>query len=86
MAQFLIIAKIVLSLFPAIIEAVKAAEAALPQSSQGALKLEAIKVALESAFNTIQNIEGKFETYWPAISGAVGAVVSMFNAAGLFKK
>lgn len=86
MAQFLTIAKIVLSLFPAIIEAVRAIEAALPQGGAGTAKLDAVRTTLQGAYSIAQNAEVQFENVWPAISAAVGAAVTLFNSTGLFKK
>lgn len=86
MAQFLAIAKVILSLLPAIIEAVKAIEAALPQTGSGAQKLELVRGVLQTAYSTGTDMTTKFDDIWPALSGAVSSVVTFFNNAGIFRK
>ncbi len=86
MGNFLTIAKIVLTLFPAIIAAVSAIESALPQSGQGAAKLAAIKQILESAYAAAGEAAHSFEQVWPVISSAVATIVGLFNSAGVFSK
>lgn len=83
--NFLQIVKLILSMLPAIIEAVKAIEAALPAGGQGAAKLDAIKGVLQSAYGVANDATAQFEAVWPAISGTVSALVALFNKAGVFK-
>lgn len=84
--QFMSIVKTILSLLPAIIQAVQAIEQALPAGGNGAAKLDLIKNALQSAYSVSNDVVGSFEQIWPAISGTVAAVVALFNSTGLFKK
>lgn len=84
--NFLTTIKLVLSLLPVIIDAVKAIEAALPAGGQGAAKLDAIRAMLQSAYSVASDATASFESVWPAISGTVSAVVSLFNKAGVFSK
>lgn len=86
MTNFLTIAKLVLGLLPLIIDAVKAVEAALPQSGQGAQKLALIRSTIEAAFGVAGNAVASFEQVWPALERTVGAVVGLFNTTGTFKK
>lgn len=86
MTNFLTIAKIVLTLFPAIIAAVQAIESALPQSGQGAAKLGAIKQILEAAYGAAGEAAHTFAQVWPVLSSSVATIVSLFNAAGVFAK
>ena len=83
--NFLQIVKLILSMLPAIIEAVKAIEAAMPAGGQGAAKLDAIRGILSSAYAIASDAQAQFDSVWPAISGTVSAVVGMFNRAGAFK-
>jgi hypothetical protein len=80
------IIRTVLALLPVIIDAVKAIEAAFPVSGQGASKLQAIRNIIESAYNTVTDATVTFDKLWPAIQSAIGAVVSLGNSTGLFKK
>jgi len=86
MQTFIIIIKIVLSLLPSIIEAVKTIEAAFPATGQGEAKLQIIRSILETAYEKGADATVTFERIWPAIQSAVAAVVSMANSIGLFKK
>lgn len=69
----------ILRLLPAIIEAIKALEAAIPGSGQGEAKLAALRGILEAADSTITNL-------WPTIERVVGVVVGLFNKTGAFAK
>lgn len=84
--QFLTIVKTILSLLPLIIQAVQAIETAFPDGGQGKAKLDAIKNVLQSAYSVAGDVVGSFEAIWPAISGAVSAVVTLSNQTGLFRK
>ncbi len=69
----------VLSLFPAIIAAVKSVEEAIPGSGNGNAKLDII-------LNSILAIGDAAKTMIPIITSVIGVVVAGFNAAGVFKK
>ncbi len=84
--QFLSVVKMILTMLPAIIEAIKAIEAALPAGGQGAAKLDAIRGVLQSAYGVASDATERFEAVWPAISGTVSALVALFNKAGVFQK
>jgi hypothetical protein len=84
--QFIQTARLILTLLPLILEAVKVIEAALPESGRGAEKLALIRAALESAFATAADTVGTFEQIWPALQSTVAAVVGLFNSVGLFRK
>lgn len=84
--NYIIIIKAVLALLPTIIEAVKAIEAAFPQSGQGHAKIEAVRTIVEAAYGVAADAALKFDSLWPAIQSAVSAVVSLANSTGLFKK
>lgn len=76
MSQFLAIAKIILSLFPLVIQAVQALEAAFPQSGQGAVKLGLVKTTLESAYSIASDAEVEFEKIWPVLEKAIAGLVT----------
>jgi hypothetical protein len=86
MSNWLTVAKMILSLLPAIIEAVKAIESVLPDSNQGAEKLALIKGVLQGAYKAGSSAVGTFEDLWPRIEDAIAAVVKFFNSTGVFKK
>lgn len=84
--NYLALVKLIVSLLPVLIEAVKAVEAAIPQSGQGQAKLAAVQSILGAAWKASSDATVAFEQVWPALSAAVSAVVAAFNAAGIFKK
>ncbi|MBK8359342.1 MAG: hypothetical protein IPL15_10325 [Comamonadaceae bacterium] len=84
--QYLIIIRTVLALLPAVLEAVKVLEGAFPVAGQGAAKLAALRSIIEAAYNTVADATLSFEKLWPALQSTIGAVVSLANSTGLFKK
>ena len=58
----------------------------LPASGQGAAKLQLIRETLQAGFSTAGDAVAAFEQAWPAIERVVGAVVGLFNRAGVFEK
>lgn len=75
-----------LELIPIIIGAVRAIEAALPESGLGAAKLAAVRMAVEAAFDGVKDVLGAFNDVWPRIEGIVQRIVATLNSAGVFKK
>ena len=69
----------IIALIKAITAAVRAIEELMPESGKGSEKLAAIRAMLEGA---VDGLEQK----WPAIEKIIGAVVSLYNAIGVFKK
>jgi hypothetical protein len=86
MANFLAIIRLVLTLTPAVIELVKAVEAALPQTGQGAQKLALVRSTLQAAFDVGDSAVATFDQVWPALDKTITAVVGTLNATGVFKK
>ena len=67
--------KIVFSLIPALIEAIKAIEAAIPGEGQGEAKLTAVRQIIEGVYEQTADL-------WPVISTAITALVALFNKTG----
>ncbi len=86
MNQAIAIIRLVVTLLPTLIDAVKAVEAAFPVGGQGARKLDAVRAILQSAYETAADVTLKFDTLWPALAATVSAVVGLANASNLFKK
>lgn len=86
MTNFLTVIKLVLSLLPLLIDVTKAVEAALPQAGLGSQKLALVRTTLQAAFEITGDAVASFEQVWPALEKTVGAIVGVFNAAGIFKK
>ncbi len=86
MSNFVTILRLVIQLLPVVIEAIKAVEAAVPQGGQGTQKLEMVRGILQSAYDVAGNLEATFDQLWPVLRSAISGVVSVYNAAGTFKK
>lgn len=83
--QYITMIKIVLSLLPLIIDAVKAIEAAFPQGGNGAAKLDALRAMIEAGYKAGSDAVLSFDALWPTLQTAISSVVSLANASGLFK-
>ena len=84
--QYLTMIRLVLTLLPVIIEAIKAIEAAIPQSGQGAQKLALVRELIEAAFEAVQDAGVTFADVWPAVQRLITKNVGLFNATGIFAK
>jgi hypothetical protein len=84
--DFIAATKLLIQLLPLIIEAMKLVEQTLPAGTPGAQKLEMVKQILVQANTVASNPMTTFEKLWPAISGTITALVTTFNATGVFKK
>jgi len=84
--RFLVIARLIVSLMPILIAAIKQAEEVFPESGNGATKLALVRGLLESAYTTATDTEATFEEVWPSIKRAVDSIVAAFNAAKVFRK
>ena len=83
--KLLTVLRTVISLMPVLIQAIKAAEEAIPGKGRGELKLAMIRGVLESAYSVATDVDMTFDEVWPAIQKAVKAIVEAFNSAGVFK-
>ena len=82
--SFLTILKLVVQLLPLVLEAVKAAEAAIPQSGQGAAKLQFVKDLLTNTTDIGTEVVEK--DYVNALEKTITLAVKLFNSTGVFKK
>lgn len=78
---FIQILKLIISLLPVIIDAIKTIEAAIPQQGAGADKLALLKTILQATYDSSTETAGQFEKIWPAIQSSVSGIVSLFNKA-----
>jgi len=84
--QFLAILKLIITILPFLIDAVKAIEDAIPGQGKGEMKLAAIRTVVESAYEATDEVLPKIESVWPVIQKTIAGLVSIFNASGIFKK
>lgn len=83
---FFEILKLVISLLPILLQAIKAVEQAIPETGKGAEKLDLIKGLVQTSYETSSKLSVSFEQLWPTVQGAVQAIVNAFNKTGTFKK
>lgn len=84
--QYLSLIRLVLSLLPVLIDAIKAIEAAFPASGQGSLKLELVRGVVEQAYNAGTGALSKFEDVWPVLQKVIASLVTFMNTTDIFKK
>ena len=83
---FFEILRLIISLIPLLIQAIKAIEQAIPESGKGTEKLEAIRGMMESSYEASNKLTGSFEQLWPAVQGTIKSLIIAFNNTGIFKK
>jgi len=84
MAQLIAILKVVLSIIPVIIEAIKALEKAFPVAGLGAEKIAIIRMAFEEVYGTVNETMPPLEKVWAGIARLISALVALFNKTGGF--
>ena len=82
--SFITILKLVVQLLPIILDAIKAAEAAIPQSGMGAAKLSFVKELLSSTADISKEVDEK--DYTNALEKTIMLAVKLFNTTGVFSK
>lgn len=78
--------KLVLSIFPALINAIKTIEASIPVDGKGAEKLELLKGVMQTTFENSTKAVSTFEQVWPMLQSVIVSIVNAFNATGVFNK
>lgn len=68
------------------VEIVKLVEKTIPDEGAGSKKLAAFDILLKSAIDKADDIDEQFEVLQPVAHDIVSAVVTLFNATGLFRK
>lgn len=79
------IASAVAQLIPTAITFVETAEAAFPQSGQGAAKLGMVVNVMKTIYAQGSNVAATWEQIQPALQVAINEVVAIKNALGAFK-
>lgn len=83
--KLLSIIRTIVALLPALIEAIKAAEAAIPGNGKGEQKLVLVRGMLQAAYEAATDVDNTFEEVWPVVNKTINTVVASLKAAGLFK-
>lgn len=78
--------KLVLSIFPVLVNAIKTIEASIPVDGKGAEKLELLKGVMQSTFENSTKAVSTFEQVWPMLQSVIVSIVNAFNATGVFGK
>jgi hypothetical protein len=82
--QFLVILKLVISILPLVIDAIKLVEKSIPGTGHGEAKLSATRTILESSYGFSTDAIVSFESIWPTLKKTISGLVSAFNATGVF--
>lgn len=82
--QFLTILKLIVQLLPLVIQAINAAEAAIPQSGSGAEKLAFVKALFTEVGDVGKEVSEA--DYGNALEKTIKLVVALFNKTGTFAK
>jgi hypothetical protein len=77
MGSFLAVLQVIGTLFPIVVKLVETIQHALPDSGQGAIKLEMLKGLLEKAYAQEQTMAVSFEHVWPYLEPVVAGVVKV---------
>lgn len=85
MTNFIKILQAVLLTLPAVIEAIRAIEAAVPVGGKGADKLQLLREMVASVYDTAGDVGVAFADLWPTLERTVTGVVALFNKSGVFK-
>jgi hypothetical protein len=83
--QFLTILKLILTILPLLIDAIKLIEQLIPESGKGSAKLGAVKSVIEPSYRASDETI-PFESGWPIIEKVISGIVTALNDAGVFKK
>lgn len=73
-------------LWNTVVEIVKLIEETIPDDGAGQEKLAAFDIMLKAALEKADDIDESFEKLQPVAHDIVAAVVTLFNATGLFKR
>lgn len=84
--KFLQVVKTIASLLPALIEAIKAVEEAIPGEGKGEQKLIAVRQILESVDEFADDLGMTFQELWPTIEKVIKTLVDLFNKTGAFEE
>lgn len=84
--KLIAVAKAVAVLWPLAIQFVEQVELLLPESGNGAAKLQMVKTWLKAAYESIEGLSTTFDDVWPTIERLIEALVASLNSLGLFKK
>jgi hypothetical protein len=85
MPRFIKILQAVLLILPAVIEAIRAIEAAVPAGGKGADKLQLLRELIAGVYDAAGDVGITFSELWPTLERTVSGVVAMFNKSGVFK-
>lgn len=84
--HFLEVIKLVLSVLPLLIDAIKTVESVFPESGKGREKLEMIRGIVQASYETSSKLAVSFDEIWQPIQKVISVIVGVFNTTGTFKK
>ena len=84
--KFLEMMKLVLSLFPLLVEMIRTVERSIPQPGSGTQKLALVRELVQAVYDAAVDMSARFDDLWPVLESVIGALVRIFNLLGIFKK
>ncbi len=84
--RLLAYARLLPALFAMIQGFVQQIESLFPEGGNGATKLAKLRELLAGVWGQFEDVFGKFEAAWPLLNALIASAVTLFNAAGVFKK
>jgi hypothetical protein len=86
LSQFVDTLKLIVSILPTLIDAIRVAEQVCSGSGLGKEKLELVRSIVEAAYSNSTDIARSFDIIWPSLQKAISAIVTIFNKTGEFSK
>lgn len=86
MTKFIAILKVLIQLYPMVVEIIEVVEKQFPEGGKGAEKLAIVKQLIAAAYEASDDIEDAFDKVWPAIKRMIDTIVETYNSLGIFKK
>lgn len=73
-------------LWKTVSEIVRLIEETIPDDGAGSAKLAAFDILLKAALEKAEDIDESFDNLKPVAHDIVGAIVSLYNATGIFRR
>lgn len=79
---FIEVLKLIITLLPIVIDAIKTVEKSVDAAKSGSDKLEVVKTIVQTAYTVSTDNKPAFEALWEALQKVISGLVKLFNAKG----
>lgn len=86
MTRFLVVLQYVMTVLPALVQAIRLVEEAMPEAGKGSTKLALVMAGVEAVHESAKEVAVTFQEVRPVLESTVSKVVGLFNAVGVFRK